>query len=976
MPRLVFLLGEDAEGPAAMFRDREYGARQEAFRARLADSGVTAATVTTPGELETAVLQALVELPRTAGRRGRRQRGRCGRCRRCGGMRWRARSWRRRWWRRCCRPDASAVGVTTGLVGAGGFGKTTLARMVAHDPRVRAEFAGGVVWVTVGEDAGGPELAAKLVSAARLFDPAAPEVTDPLAAGAVLGRALAGRRVLLVVDDVWSTAQVEPFLVGGDRGGAVVHHPPARGAARPGGPGAGGSDGRRARPTSCSPPGCRRCRPGWWRRRCGRRGGGRCCWRWCTARSGTPSGRAGTRRSSCARCWRRCEIEGITALDATNPGERGAAVAATIEVSLRRLTPDEQARYRELAVFGEDVAIPGEVVARLWAHTGGWTRFQARRLCRRLFDLGLLAGYRRNPDRLVLHDVIRAYLRETTREQRAEWDAAVVDAHRDLLPAGGGWADLPAERGVPVVVVGDAPARGGSARRAGGGAGRPAVAGRQAGAGRAGRVWSRTCGCPSGRGRGRWRSWCGRTRTCSARSTRPGRWRRRSPPGCPTTPAWTSCASRSSPPSTGPHLRSLAPLPDLPHDALLRVLTGHTGGVAALAVAPDGSWLASAGDDGDGADLGPAHRADPPHPHRPHRRGAGVGGRPGRHLAGLRQRRRDGADLGPAHRADPPHPHRPHRRGAGAGGRPGRHLAGLRQRRRRRCGSGTRTPGRPATPSPATPARCRRWRSPRTAPGWPPPATTATVRIWDPHTGQTRHTLTGHTGWVPALAVAPDGTWLASAGDDGDGADLGPAHRADPPHPHRPHRRGAGVGGRPGRHLAGLRRRRRRRCGSGTRTPGRPATPSPATPTRCGRWRSPRTAPGWPPPATTGRCGSGTRTPGRPATPSPATPTWVRALAVAPDGTWLASASDDGTVRIWDPHTGQARHTLTGHTRLGDGVGGRPGRHLAGLRRATTRTVRIWDPHTGQARHTLTGHTGGVAALAVAPDGTWLASAS
>ena len=109
------------------------------------------------------------------------------------------------------------MGVTTGLVGAGGFGKTTLARMVAHDPRVRAEFRDGVVWVTVGEDAGGPDLAAKLVSAARLFDPGAPEVTDPLGAGAVLGRVLDGRRVLLVVDDVWSTAQVEPFLIGGDR---------------------------------------------------------------------------------------------------------------------------------------------------------------------------------------------------------------------------------------------------------------------------------------------------------------------------------------------------------------------------------------------------------------------------------------------------------------------------------------------------------------------------------------------------------------------------------------------------------------------------------------------------------------------------------------------------------------------------------------------------------------------------------------
>jgi len=64
LPRLVFLIGEDAQGPAGLFRDPRFGARQEGFRARLHDSGVTAASVGTPGDLEAAVVHALTELPR------------------------------------------------------------------------------------------------------------------------------------------------------------------------------------------------------------------------------------------------------------------------------------------------------------------------------------------------------------------------------------------------------------------------------------------------------------------------------------------------------------------------------------------------------------------------------------------------------------------------------------------------------------------------------------------------------------------------------------------------------------------------------------------------------------------------------------------------------------------------------------------------------------------------------------------------
>ena len=44
------------------------------------------------------------------------------------------------------------VGLTTGLYGAGGFGKTTLAGMVRANPQVQRRFHAGTYWVTVGRD--------------------------------------------------------------------------------------------------------------------------------------------------------------------------------------------------------------------------------------------------------------------------------------------------------------------------------------------------------------------------------------------------------------------------------------------------------------------------------------------------------------------------------------------------------------------------------------------------------------------------------------------------------------------------------------------------------------------------------------------------------------------------------------------------------------------------------------------------------
>ncbi|KAJ3127419.1 hypothetical protein HK098_006408 [Nowakowskiella sp. JEL0407] len=102
---------------------------------------------------------------------------------------------------------------------------------------------------------------------------------------------------------------------------------------------------------------------------------------------------------------------------------------------------------------------------------------------------------------------------------------------------------------------------------------------------------------------------------------------------------------------------------------------------------------------------------------------------------------------------------------------------------------------------------------------------------------------------------------------------------------------------------------------------------------------------------------------------------FVFAVAISQSGRYLASGSDDNTVKFWSGVTGEELRMFVGHSSRVTAVSISPDAKIV-VSGSLDSTVRVWEVENGEELKTLSGHSDAVNSVVFSADGLWVVSGS